>query len=645
MTALLAEAAVRGGAGALPLFARRRAGLERTSLAFFLGFGFTGMAFFALALTRLFYPVVLAVCFLLPVLASRTVSSPRVHLLEGAGALKKLSRTGKSFLALAGAFVFFAVMPRLLLPDVDPDTYTYHLGAPWQYLLTHGAQLDNVTWAFHFPMPVEMLHALPLILGDERLARWMIFAAFASASLFFAGYCLRGKSKEAAWLGPLLAICTLQFLPLATGCKSDVAAAALFVVACMLSLQHSWIMSALFSGACVAAKPVLGPLVAAWWLFRPCPGRMAVPALAAGLLPLSPWMLKALLVTGNPLGLAAPWIDTFDWGWANRETWGTYSNLRGATTEWAKLPAAWLRETFRANLFAPLLAGGLLYWRRRRAAALACLAGQLATLKLASEPRFIMASIWLLALLGSVEVVRVPTKFRKSGVLLAGAAALAYLLGRYPVGEAGWRHLGSTAREYMESRLTTFEEALGILKEMKPKRILTAGEFATYRIPGRVLLGGTLGETPLIWKMVRESADAPRLAVKFRQLGADAVLHNYITAELVALHYADFEWDRRMIRLYADYLKSHQTRYRCTGGSDELNGGFCAYRVGRAPLKKPQEYLWTLPGADSVFKDVKLLEQKRDFRGALAAGRELAKILPDVGMVRAVVNRVYSQCP
>ena len=83
LAVLLVEAAARIGAGVISLCSQRRfLSLERFGLGLLLGWGSVGMAFLGLALTGLFFPAVLLVCFLALLAGSRVMWSQRVLLVE-----------------------------------------------------------------------------------------------------------------------------------------------------------------------------------------------------------------------------------------------------------------------------------------------------------------------------------------------------------------------------------------------------------------------------------------------------------------------------------------------------------------------------------------------------------------------------------
>ncbi len=642
LTALLTEAAARIGAGILPLIGRGRpAGWESLSLGLFLGWGAAGTALLGLALAGLFYPGVIIACCLVLLAASPAFRIRRVFLLEGVKPLAELDPVRGGLLMLAGVYLVAALMPGLLLPDLHADTLTYHLGAPWQYLQTHGIQLWQVSWTFHYPMPVEMAFSIPIVLGDDRLARWITLTLFLGAVLFFLGQCLRRGEKDAAWLGIYIALATAQVLPLATSCKSDMAAAALFVVGALLSLAGSRLLSALFLGMCAAAKPTIAPLAAIWFLFRPPPVRLIVPALTALMLPSLPWLFKTYWATGNPLGLAASWLPSYDWGPANEYALRTFGHLGGEGTALSNLPPAWFESLCKENLLVFLLLPGTLFLGRWRMAALACVLAQLVTLKFRLESRYIFGSIWLLGLLAGRDICILSPRVRLLALALLGLASGAWMADRFDNRGEKWRDLKLPVAEYRRKNLTTFERTLDYLKTLNPARTLTLGEFKTYRFPGRVLFGGTLGETPVAWKIVHESEDIRRLAIKFRQLGAQYVWHNYVTSDLTAFHYAEFPWNLRMIRLYVEYLKRHQFIVRESQGSDYVNGGFYIYGVSRRPVASPKDNVWFVPGAELIFAPIELSEKKYGINRAIEVGLAIKNLIPDVGSAWNAVGRCY----
>ena len=93
---------------------------------------------------------------------------------------------------------------------------------------------------------------------------------------------------------------------------------------------------------------------------------------------------------------------------------------------------------------------------------------------------------------------------------------------------------------------------------------MSIAELRTYRIPARVLYGGMMGETPLFWKLARESRDSAHLRRKFRQLGVQVLLYNFVSEWWAAPRNSFFVWGSREISLYKEFFKRH---FAVAGGS------------------------------------------------------------------------------
>jgi len=191
---------------------------------------------------------------------------------------------------------------RCLVPELEQDSYVHHLALPAQWLLRHRAVLTASPLTFHLPAPLECAWALPLVLGDERLAKVAVMACAAGACLVWAARA-RGVAR---WLGPVLAYALLPVFNLAATAKSDVAAAAMVVAGALLTAgggrgipgrTAGWALV----GCGVAAKFVYAPIALVWWFAAPPRRGARLAAAALLLLPAAPWALKAWLATGDPV--------------------------------------------------------------------------------------------------------------------------------------------------------------------------------------------------------------------------------------------------------------------------------------------------------------------------------------------------------
>ena len=266
---VLWELVARIGAGLLPAFGIKRPGaLGRFGFGILLGWQAIGIAYLGLALAGLFHPLVLVAVAGGLALLSRAMREPRILARE---AVTEILGYGREWCALP--VLLLPVILLMLLPETGHDSWLYHLGLPWQYLMAGRATFDNVWFApYHVPAPFEMAYALPLVLGDDRLAKGVVLSCFLAASAVFAWFvtgegntessgpggtqtlpastasAARGASM-ASFAGPaglmaaspaLLAMLPLGstlMLSLIVTCKNDVPASALFVSGALLTLS------------------------------------------------------------------------------------------------------------------------------------------------------------------------------------------------------------------------------------------------------------------------------------------------------------------------------------------------------------------------------------------------------------------------
>jgi len=663
LAAVLTEGAARVGAGLIPVCsARRIPALERFGLGLLLGWGSVGCAFLGLALVRLFYPWILMSCALALLLGtSGGWRSRRLVMAEAVQEARVVSRLGIMFLALA----VLPVLPALFTPPFDHDSLLYHLGVPWQYLQAHMALLSQVSWTFHYPLPMEMTFALPLVLGDDRLAKWIAVSCFVAATAIFVSRCRRDKLQTVMWLGPLLTLSVGVVLWLLVRGKNDLMASSFFIAGALLTRTGAWTLGAVLLGLCVSAKMTYAPLVGIWVLVmvtaaptgRPSsPGRdsrrfMFIPWQRLGwtaaclLLMLAPWGLKTYLATGNPVfPFASGWFSSYDWSAANESVLGASMGANYASpVKLSALPGAWFSHMSQEYLLVLLLIPALLLLRQTRRVAVACVLAQLVTLWAnPAGARYLLPSVWLLALVAAQVTQALRGGLRPVVVvLLAGVSLLSVAFWKNDLA-VGWRDTLLSRQDFLAHRLAAYEETVQTLaRATGPGRLLSMGERLTYRLSGRVLYGGQLGETPLVWKLAKEAGSADHLKIKFRQLGATHMIYNYISAQWLTGRYPPFEWDQRMLKLYREYAIGHLGLLRKSVSTDYSVGGICVYRIRRHPDPPWHATTWFLPGVEQLYTAAGRFEAKERMPAALSACQEALVRLPDVGLAWNQVGRAY----
>jgi len=649
LSALLAEIAARVGGGLLLLWRFRHiSSLERFGLGFLLGWAAIGAMLLGLSLTGLFSAPDIVLATLALVLGSRATYARGLLLAGAASQAHALGKVGLILLGIGMAPVLLFVM----IPEFTVDPEMYHLGLPWQFLQAHRALLEHVPYIFQIPLPVDLTFTIPLLLGDERLAKWMIVGYFLAASAIFVAHCQREGMPDAGWVGPLLFLSTGQVLGLITTCKNDIPAAALFVAGILLTRSGRWTLGAALLGVCIAAKLSCGPLVVVWYLFYPPPRRLVFPIACFLLLPVLPWWIKSYVATGNPIyPLGYDLIPSLGWNEQNQIAFNFYNIplWSQATMTLSTLPGEWIRLMGVEHLLLLLVLPGMALFGRNRRAVWACVVGAILVLGMRHYSRYYLPFIWLLLLLAVQELARFPLLVRKAAMGVVAVYALLRIGASPEIHAPLWREAFVPLSDTFDRYLTTRQEALQALDQLKSVdgsavfNVLSVGEYKTYRFPARLVYGGVLGETPLIWQMATTSYHPAELRKRFRQLGTDVLMYNFLSAGWLETRYRSFSWNERALRVYVEFLKRYLTPIARPVTCDYANGGFYMFRVLREPRRPPAAEVWFTPGAESVYASATTLMVQNRLQEALQSYLAVLKLMPDVAHAWNAVGHIYME--
>jgi tetratricopeptide (TPR) repeat protein len=645
LAALGAETSGRAGAGLLGLFGRVRYGaLERFGLGFMAWWLLLGTGYLGLGLVGLFHPYVLIGLAAAMAAGSRGAWARGCYLLDAARECRPMGKWGLIVLGLA----FLPAALRMLTFDNEATSFTYHLGYPWHLLVERWALLENVCMSYHLPLPVDASMALGLLTGDDRLTKWEAGIFFWCAAAVYASQVLREGGRRSAWLGPLLMMVNGYVLTLFGTSKNDLAAAALFVGGALLVRRGSWSFGSLLLGLCAAAKYTNVPAIAVWVLYCRPPARKWGWVMACLVLPITPWLAKSWLATGNPVyPLAGSVFHAYDWSAMNESVVeGCFHNALRGSYRWGDLPGLWLSE-MRGMYLIVLLVGpaALLMGRRVGVAVAVCLASQVLTIGLRHDGRYLVGSVMLMCLfladgverVGGVVGRRLPAVLGAYGIVYYAAALFT---GGYDIGKTVVR--GS---DYGRREIPYQAGVLERLRELGAVKVISVGEERTYLFPCRLLYGGMEGETPLIWKAVKESMDERGIAKRFRQFDARYILHNYVSVDWFTMIYRVFPWDARMVRRYVEYMKRYAVVLYQTESSDYHRGGYYIIGLQRAPAKKPAREIWVAPGIEPMFWQAQLFRINGRYSEALALFLGPGGLLEragDVGETWNTLGRLYA---
>jgi len=643
-TFLAVEIVSRIGAGlAAFLDGRQGSRLERLGTGFLLGLPCLGTALLGMALTGLFYPIAIWGLPVAMVAATWHLWKPARSLV--ADGIGETGFPGAAIAALA-AVIAAVIVFLLLMPDLQQDSYIYHFGSTWQFGTVHRALFDWVPCAFSLSLPVEMTYIYPIMLGDDRLAKWIVSACFLLACAMWYSRNRDEVGERLAWLGPMLALASWHILAMVTESKNDIAASSFFVAGAILILGGRRTAGYALLGACAGAKYVYGPLILLFVLFFGRPFRQSA-RLALLAVPVLPWLLKGWLGTGDPL-----YPHGYRWfpnpGWDERNNAAFLSFVRplwpAESMELAGVPVAWIKGMWADTpAFFLLLPLAVAFGSSRRII-LVCLASQLATMPVLHLSRYFIPSNWLISLVLIPDASRLLPRKR----WMVAAAIGAYAAGRIFFAFEGnasrglWRDAVDRPAQALGRRLSTYGEAVRWLGANRAGRVLNVGGLLTYRIPSRVIYANGLGETPLLWKLARESRDPAEMRKKVRQTGAKTMLYNYVTTNWVYMRYASFPWDQRSLRLYVDFCK----RYLVTRGRipycDNMNGGFSFYELADRPLPRPPAEIWWAPGIESVYAPLDMLISDGNADAGVIRGfLEILALIPDVGQAWNKIGHIF----
>ncbi|HVR76640.1 MAG TPA: glycosyltransferase family 39 protein [Planctomycetota bacterium] len=224
--------------------------------------------------------------------------------------------------SLLGAALLLAACMTLaqsLTPVTSQDALVYHLSIPARYVEEGGIVHVQGNFFAQFPQNIEMLFTMGLLLGDGSLAQWhhwMLGVAAAGAVAALA----RALHPRASGLLAAAVFATMPTVLLIAGWAYVDLGVVFFTTLSLLSFlrwqardeRFDLFLAALFAGVAAGSKytaGLQGILVAAGVFAvgaaRHRPGRevlkLALGAAAVAFLTASPWYVKNVIQTGNPL--------------------------------------------------------------------------------------------------------------------------------------------------------------------------------------------------------------------------------------------------------------------------------------------------------------------------------------------------------
>jgi len=297
-------------------------------------------------------------------------------------ASERPGKTIRTLSWLAAALAIFSLgvgLVAALGPETEFDALNHHLGTVRLFLIAHGiVQTPSMAWAAH-PLLVEMLYAFAWLAGNQLLAKLVHFGLGLLIALACYLFCRHYLSRAAGWLSAAVFVCSPIVLYLLQSAYIDLGLAffgflSVWAFYNWLNSRHTgWlVLSGVFCGFCLGVK-YFGAVVPislvgywAWILLHarlrrgPANGgrffaglvRLA-PFVAVSLLLLAPWLVKNLVLFGNPVApfladrISTDFLAAEDYRHLSALT-STWGGLEGGIVDYLRSP--WLL-TFKPEIF------------------------------------------------------------------------------------------------------------------------------------------------------------------------------------------------------------------------------------------------------------------------------------------------------
>jgi hypothetical protein len=221
-----------------------------------------------------------------------------------------------------GILILILTFLQGLTPPIDYDGLAYHLQVPKLFLEAGRISPNYENWFSFYPSTYEMLYMLGLAFGSDVFAKLIHFSTFLLLIYATYGYGQRFLSKKGGWLAAAI-LMGIPVLPLwASSAYTDIAWALYQFLAIGLFLSwmdnkkpSSLVMAGVMQGLALGSKylafsgaGILGLLVLAE-TWKSTPKQAILKQLikngavfgGTALLVVSPWLIKNLVWTGDPL--------------------------------------------------------------------------------------------------------------------------------------------------------------------------------------------------------------------------------------------------------------------------------------------------------------------------------------------------------
>lgn len=460
-----------------------------------------------------------------------------------------------------------------LSPPLFYDALVYHLGVPNLFLLRDGIEHLPHNVYSNFPFGAEMLYLLALHLGGPELAGLVNFAFGLLAAIVLAAIVRPRWGERPARVAAALFLLTPQVLLLSRFATTELPMTFFTLLAFLCLLRWSeeerradLILAGVFGGFAFSTKylgglfAVLAP--AGYLLLRRRPRALGLLLAAAGLAA-SPWLLKNLLLTGNPVHPAFfGLLGGSDWSEGQAATLAADAHaawfMAGSWKDWLELPLQVVLPRRDLGVpdeggwvWLPVLAAAAFVAVRRRGGAERLLLWLFASCTLLWAATFWIARFLLPALaLGTVLIALAleglaagaRRRLPEAALLLFCAGTVLTFAGDELAGRALQRALkpalGLQTRDAYLASFLRIHPAVDFANRRLPRdaRLLVLGDAKTAYLRRDHVAGTVLDRSPLP-ALLGPADDAEGMALALRRAGITHVLVNARELERTAAEY------------------------------------------------------------------------------------------------------------
>lgn len=294
---------------------------EKFSLSAGIGFIFISLFVFMLSALHLLYMKLLIILLILSVIIFIQPFSKLLKMLFSEIKSLKKELSPVSYFFIIG-IILLLIIPFILalMPQTSWDAMVYHLQTPKVYLQNHGFVSMQYDLYANMPMNVQMIYMLGMSLGDDRLPALIHFTMAILLLLAIFGFAKRMYSTKSAILSVMLFLLSPSILSQLGFAYVDIAMAYFFFLFFILIYEYFYagnkntlILCGLLAGYIAGIKLTSGTFIAGIILLIfiknifvkkinfVCLIKDMFFISAIGLIIFSPWMIKSLYYTANPL--------------------------------------------------------------------------------------------------------------------------------------------------------------------------------------------------------------------------------------------------------------------------------------------------------------------------------------------------------